>query len=516
MEGRNGRPAASRFEPESGPGHSAGAKFRAMLAVRRSHWLLALTLAGSGCRVGPDYAGPTADEPLPERFRDADDPAFHGDPAALRRWWAVFDDELLTALIDKAVADNLDLRVALARVSEARARVGIARAGGAPQVGIGAGVEQARDLSTGFATRTRATAGLDASWEIDVFGRIARGVEAATAEYQATAEDRRDVQVSLVAEVARAYLSVRALQERLAAAASNIESQREILALTETRKRDGLASGLDVSQARQVLASSEAAVPPLRIALAREINTIAVLVGEHPRELHGRLSEPRPIPVPPASIAVGVPAELVRQRPDIRAAERRLAAQTARVGVATAELYPSFSIDGSLGLQSLGGNLLDAGSRSLALGPSMRWNLFTAGRVRNQIKVEDARVEQTLLLYERAVLSALEEVESAMTAFTEQRVRVDAVETAAEASRETLRLATRLYREGLIGFQEVLDAQRQVFANESSVAEARGLGATASVQLYRALGGGWDPDEETLRDGAPADGAGSEEAPNDG
>lgn len=467
--------------------------------MTRKKWVVLLAGATllTACRVGPDYKGPSnRDGELPGMFGQIDDPAFVAGETDLRTWWTVFDDSLLNELIDKAAQDNKDLRIALSRVNEARARVSIAQAARAPQVTLGGGVSGVSDAGTGFETRTRTNIGLDASWELDVFGRIARQIESVDAEYAATEEDRRDVQVSLFAEVARAYLSVRSLQAQLSAAENNIKSQREILRLTETRFRDGLSSGLDVAQARQVLASSEAAVPPLRIALSREVNTIAVLVGTHPQALHVDLRDPKPIPVPPTTVTVGVPVYLLRQRPDIRAAERRLASQTAQLGVATADLYPSFSIAGSFGLSAFDGtSLLDPSSRSFALGPGVRWNIFDGGRLRAQIQVEDAKVEQTLLLYERAVLSAMEEVESSMTAFIEQRIRVEAIERAAEASRETLKLATRLYSEGLTGFQDVLDAQRQLLASESDVAEARGLASQNLVSLYKAFGGGWDPEE---------------------
>lgn len=456
------------------------------------------------CTVGPDYQPPSNENlDLPNEFGELDDPAFKAGKADLRTWWTVFEDPMLTELIEQAATDNRDLRIAMSRVTEARARNGIAESYGAPQVGVGAGVEAARDASTGYETRARSSVGLGASWELDVFGRISREVEASVAEYQATEEDRRDVQVSLFAEVARAYLSVRALQGQLQAAQDNIEAQSETLELTRIRLENGLATALDHAQAKQVLATSISDVPPLRIALSQEINTIAVLVGTHPQELHTDLATPQPIPVPPQTVTINVPAEILRQRPDVRAAERRLAAQSAEVGVATADLYPSFSINGNLGFSSIGsGNLFDASSQGFALGPSFQWNLFNGGRVRAEIDVQNARLEQSLLLYESVILSALGEIESAMVAFTEQRVRLDAVEEAAEESRTTLRLATQLYKDGLADFQQVLDAQRQTLFTESDVVTARGLASQNLVSLYKALGGGWDPSEvEAFDDG---------------
>jgi len=458
--------------------------------------LLLFGLLLTACKVGPDYQRPELEpSTLGESWSAADDPAFHPDAADVAQWWTVFEDPLLTSLIERAGEGNKNLKVAVARVSEARARLGFAKAGRYPSIGLGGGVELANDYQTGFETRTRASIGADVSWELDLFGRIARQVEAVTADFQASEEDQRDVQVALFAEVARAYIGVRALQTQLTIAEHNLASQQEILKLTEARRSSGISSDLDLARARSVLAASEAQVPPLRVDLAREINTLGVLTGKNPGALHEELSEPGPIPVPPTSITVGVPADLLRQRPDIRAAERRLAAQTARVGVATADLYPSFGIGGTLGFATPTGtgSLLDAGSRALALGPSMRWTLFDGGRTRSAIRVEDARVEQALLLYEQAVLSALEEVETSLTTFTEQGVRVEALERAAAASAEALRLATVLYRDGLTDYENVLDVQRSVLQQETQVAAVRGQAATALVLLYRALGGGWDP-----------------------
>ncbi|MCA8965260.1 MAG: efflux transporter outer membrane subunit [Planctomycetes bacterium] len=471
--------------------------------------LVGLVLAA--CTVGPDYEPPQlGSQVVPEGYGSAD-PAYVPGATDLTEWWQVFGDAQLTSLIARAVAGNKDLAIAVARVGEAKARLGYAKAGRYPNIGVGGSVGLGNDRYTGFETRTTSSIGAEVSWELDLFGRVARQIEASAAEFQATAEDQRDVRVALLAEVARAYLGVRALQSQLGIAESNIDSQREILGLTESRQRSGLSSELDAARARSVLAASEAQVPPLRINLAREINTLGVLLGQNPQALHDELAAPRPIPVPPTQVAVGVPADLLRQRPDIRAAERRLAAQTARVGVATADLYPTFGINGQLGLAApAGGDLFDAGNRSLALGPSMRWTLFDGGRTRSAIAVEDARVQQSLLLYEQAVLGALEEVETSMTTFTEQRVRVEALERAAAASVEALRLSTILYRGGLIDYENVLDVQRSVFTQQNEVASARGQAAAALVFLYRALGGGWDP---ALADAAAEDATGSVGAP---
>jgi len=455
--------------------------------------LSALLLAA--CAVGPDYESPEAPKLLGDAFSKIEDPAFRPGEADLVTWWTVFEDPQLNDLIRRAEKGNLDLAISISRVSEARARLGFSKAGRSPQIGFGGDVQQASSFQTGFQSRTVSSVSADVSWEFDVFGRISRQIEAATAAYEASEEDQRDVQVTLFAEVARAYLAVRGLQMQLQAAQNNIESQERIVELTRARFDAGLSSDLDVTQSEGVLASSRAQVPTLRINLAREINTLGVLLGQNPTSLHEELAQPKPIPAPPIQVTVGIPGDLLRQRPDIRAAERQLAAQTAEVGVATADLYPTFGINASLGLQGVGNGIFDAANNSFALGPSMRWNVFDGGRIRSQIDVADARVDQALLLYERAVLNAIEEVETSMTTFVEQRVRVEAVELAAASARKALRLSTGLYKDGLIGFQDVLDSQRQLFVQESSVATARSQASQSLVMLYRALGGGWDPDK---------------------
>ena len=438
-----------------------------------------------GCKtVGPDYEKPKTETKLPGDFSGPDDPALQPGTDDLEKWWEVFRDPQLADLIQRAAKQNLDVRIAIARVNESRARVDIASAARSPQVGLGGGGGAA--AFGGNATGAYGV-GIDAGWELDLWGKIDRQVEAATAEFEATVEDQRDVMVTLYAEVARHYLAIRTYQERLRSALKNIDAQKEILKITRGRYDAGLSSRLDVAQAERVLANSESEVPPLRIQLVRSANTIGVLLGQFPKDLREELSTEKPIPVPPDTVSVGVPANLVRQRPDIRGAERRLAAQTARIGVATADLYPQFSLGGSLGVGNLG-----AGG---FLGPSMRWTLFDGGRIRSQIKVEDYRVEQAVLTYESTVLQALEEVESAMTAFLESRLRAEAVGRAAEIAREELRLGMYLYKEGLIQFQNVLDAERALFNLENRAADARGETTANLVRLYKALGGGWDPEK---------------------
>lgn len=466
----------------------------------RTALLGCILFALHGCTtVGRDYKKPEVS--VPPKWQQVADPALVPTKAEIKKWWKIFNDPLLNRLIGQASKSNLDLRVAVARVDEARARLGVVSSEMLPSVDTGGGLAHrgTPDNPTlgGGAEKTYYSIGLDASWELDLFGRVKRSVEAATAEFQATEEDRIDVMISMYAEVALNYLNERTLQTRLAVAMANIDSQRQILQLTRSRFKHGLANNLDVAQAESVLANSESLVPPMRIELVRSINTIAVLLGKPPGDLAQELSQPGPIPLPPEKVTVGVPADLLRQRPDIRRAERLLAAQTARIGVAEGDLYPRFTLVGSLNYEATSlGSLFSTSNQAFGFGPAFRWNLFDGGRVRSQIKVEDARTEQALLRYEQTVLNGLNEAENAMTAYLEQRVQFEALTRSAKASKRTLYLATKLYKDGLTGFQDVLDAQRTVFSIEDRVAESRGNAAINMVRLYKALGGGWDPDKK--------------------
>jgi NodT family efflux transporter outer membrane factor (OMF) lipoprotein len=451
-----------------------------------------------GCAsVGPDYSLPALS--VPARWSAQPDPAIKPDPSMIRSWWTVFQDPLLTRYVEAAAAQNLDLLTAAARVREARARLGIVAGERYPLIDAAgdASLSQSStntDPGTPLVTTSRHRLGIDASWELDLFGRVRRSIEAASADLQATEEDRVDIMISLYAELARTYLVVRTAQARLAATEGNIASQRQVLNLTRTRFEYGLAADLDVAQAEDVLANSEAQVPPLRSILRQSLNTLALLLALPPGSLEDELTEVKPIPVPPGEVTVGVPSDLLRQRPDIRRAERTLAAETARIGVATADLYPRFALFGTLGLEATdAARVFAGGSTFYSFGPSLRWNVFDAGRIRSQIQAADARTEQALLQYEQTVLRALSEVENAMTAFVEERQRMEALQRSVAASRRTLKLAVDLYKEGLRDFQSVLDAERTLFDVENQLAVAGGNIAENLVQLYKALGGGWSP-----------------------
>jgi NodT family efflux transporter outer membrane factor (OMF) lipoprotein len=458
---------------------------------------LLLCLFLTACAVGPDYIRPSID--LPASWSTVADPAIVPEDGTALSWWTLFDDPLLDRFIREAAASNLDLKTAYARLEESRARLGIARGEQLPQVDATGSVLRQRTSENNLnpsATETFYNAGLDAGWEIDLFGRVRRSVEAAAAAYQASGEDYNDVMISLFADVAATYFNIRTFQARLKAVQGNILSQRQSLNLTRARFKHGLATDLDVAQAERILAASEAEIPLLRSNLTDNINALAVLLGHPPGYMEGILRRPEPIPPTPKRAFVGIPADLIRQRPDIRRAERELAAQTARIGIATADLYPSFSLIGVFGFESIDSDVLfESASRFYNFGPTVRWNIFDAKRIRNRIQVEDARTEQALLSYEQTILNALREVENAITAHIEQKFRVEALERSVKASHRSVKLSSNLYKEGLVDFQNVLDAQRSLLLLEDELARARGNSAINLVRLYKALGGGWNPDK---------------------
>jgi NodT family efflux transporter outer membrane factor (OMF) lipoprotein len=465
-------------------------------SVKRTLVQLSAALLLMGCAaVGPNYGPPALD--IPASWQTVDDPALLPQSELVQQWWTLFNDPLLDRLIHTATENNRDLMSAVARVEEARAKLGITRGGGLPGVDAQGSVTVQETSDNGLSPGVDETvyaAGVTAGWELDLFGRIRRQVEAATADYQSSAEDRTDVLISLYANVALTYLDIRTYQARLVAASANIGSQRSVLALTRSRYHHGLATALDVAQAERVLAGTQAEVPPLKIGLSRAINALAVLLGQAPGRLADDLTTPRQIPLPPEKVTVGVPANLLRQRPDVRRAERQLAAETARIGVFKADLYPSFTLFGSLGFESIeSGDLFNADSRVFSFGPSLRWNIFSGGSIRQQIKAQDARTRRALFNYEQAVLNSLREVENALVAYIEDRTRLSALKRSVKASRRSVKLATDLYKQGLVDFQQVLDAQRDQFSFENQLAAARGNSAANFVRLYAALGGGWEP-----------------------
>lgn len=489
---------------------------------------LFLILTGTGCMtVGPDYIPPgtqSADQwhtelkdGLRENLKEtstpdtsakgageavASDENRHDNSAMvsldeLSSWWKTLEDPVLTELTGQAIHANLSVRQRVAALKQARAQRGITRARNFPTVGADTGIYRTGAGSTSTSAGNGSASdlfsmGLDAGWEIDLFGGIKRANEAADADLAAGEADLKDILVSITAEVALSYLDVRVYQTRLDVAAANIEAQEKTAGLIQSRYQAGLSDELALKQAVYNLKSTQSQIPTLRTGLEAAKNRLAVLTGRQPGALHELLKHHDVIPSAPILIAVGVPADTLRRRPDIRKAERRLAAQTARIGEAEAERYPKFNLMGSIGLESLEvGDILGWSSRIWQMGPGVSWNIFDAGSIRRNIQVQTAIQEQYLLAYEQSVLSALEEVENALTAFAEEQIRKNRLLEAVAAAQRAAELAQEQYTAGLIDFSNVLDAQRSLLSFEDELAVSDGKVVTNLVALYKALGGGW-------------------------
>jgi NodT family efflux transporter outer membrane factor (OMF) lipoprotein len=478
-----------------------------MRPVPRPALLVALGLVG--CAVGPTYRPPEAKTPA--RWSRLDGSMTNAGAAGdLSRWWRRLNDPLLSALVDEALRQSFDLRKAQAKLRESRARRAVADAARFPTVEATASASRTGLIAsagqggpTGILggagnsatiTGNQFSAGFDASWEVDVFGGVRRGVEAAVADTQSTEASLQDTRVSLVAEVARSYAEVRSLQIRLGIARSNLTSQTETLALTEYRASAGIVSAQDAEQARANREQTAAQIPSLELSLAEAEHRLDLLVGQPPGTLHARLAGGGPLPEVPAQVAVGIPADALRQRPDVRAAERTLAAETARVGVAEAARYPSFKLSAGITLDAMvqggSGNTL---SLLYSLLGGVTAPIFQAGRLRNLVTAQDAVREQALWAYQQAVLTALQDVENALAALARSRERADALTRAVAAARNAAVLARQRYGAGVIDFQSVLDTERTVLTVEDSLASTRADGVYALVKLYKAMGGGWSP-----------------------
>lgn len=464
--------------------------------------LTLLTLAGlTGCTVGPNYEPPQVK--APGVWVSPMEGGLNAAPADLTSWWKSLGDPALDTLIDRAVAGNLDLREARARVLEARWQRGVVAADDQPKLDANGSYTRSRSSENGnmgstFGSAAKETdlfqVGFDATWELDVFGGVRRAVEAADADIQAADESRGTVLVSLLAEVARNYVELRGFQERLRIARSNVQVQSDTVSLSRSRYEAGLSSELDVKRAEGQLANTASTIPTFEAGIRASAYRLALLLGQEPGSLVEELTAAKDIPATQAPVAIGMPADLLRRRPDIRNAERQLAAATARVGVATADLYPKFTITGSLGLQaSQIGDLIDANSRFYSIGPGIKWAILSGGRIRSNIKVQEARVEQAAARYDRTVLTALQESEDALVRYAREQDRLRALNEAVAAQRRAVELAAELNLRGLTDFFSVLDTQRQLFLFEDQAVESRRTVSANLIAVYKALGGGWEP-----------------------
>ena len=463
--------------------------------------LFAGTTALSACTaIGPDYQAPEI--ALTPNWREPASSSLSSAPAELAQWWQKLGDPELGALIERALSQGLDVREALARVAEARALRGVAAADRLPTVDSSASYRLSGESDNtplgGFVPDNGIfSVGLDASWELDLWGRVRRSIEAADAELAAMLEGARDAHVMVAAEVALRYVELRTFQRRLAIARGNVDLQQETLGLVQGRLDAGLVGESDVAQARTNLASTRSRLPALEGGLRAAENRLCVLLGVAPGALASELSNAAPIPVPPLAIAVGVPADLLRRRADVRRAERALAAETARIGVTEGDLYPRLALNGNLGLAAEElSDLTESASGAFGIGPSLRWNVFDSGRIRRRVAAQEARTEQALVTWERSVLLALEEAENAMTSFVREQERRASLREAAEQARKAVELARAQYSEGLSDFQTVLVSERSLADLEDELATSDSAVTASAVRLYKALGGGWEEGAE--------------------
>lgn len=458
--------------------------------------LLILLALISGCAVGPNYKQPQTS--VAASFANSPTNAVTADEAALATWWKGFNDTKLNTLIEQAMTNNHDLRIATANLKEARALRRLTTFDLAPTVQANAGYDN-RLLSKAAAfpgtPRDKREleffdAGFDATWELDLFGRVRRSVEAANAQAAATEADRLDVLVSLTAEVARNYLELRGQQNQLAVARKNAEVQTETLQITTDRLRGGRGTDFDVSRSSSLLNLTLSTIPPLEAGIQKIVHRLAVLTGQQPTTLVSDLSAPAPLPTVPA-LTLESPEVLLRRRPDVRASERSLAASTARIGIATADLFPRVSFVGSVGLQAdTFAGLGKSGAETWNFGPRITWAALDLGRVAARIKASDARAEASLAIYERTVLLALEETENALVDFGREQSRQQFLKTSAQASQKAADLAHQRFEGGVADFLSVLDAERTLLEAQDRLAASQTRTATAFVAVYKALGGG--------------------------
>lgn len=458
-----------------------------------------IVLTVTGCMtVGPDYTTPAMSAPSAWNSKTVPGVthAAETDSASLSRWWAVFNDPVLSELVERSRTNNWDVQQARARLRQARAQRAGAMADRLPAVAASGSASRSRgsEETGGGNTSTMYANALDASWELDLFGGKKREIEAAEASLQASENALRDVLVSLVAEVALNYVDYRSYQTRLEITETNLAAQSETYAITCWRQQANLVTQLDVDQARMSLEQTRAALPTLRTGRDQAEHQIATLLGLAPGSVASLLGGRRAVPVAAGELAVGVPAEALRRRPDVRRAERELAAQTAQIGVAESERYPDLSLSGSIGLESLtGGNLYTAGARTAQGAVQAGWTLFDGGRIRQKVAVQTALQEETLGAYEAAILKALKDVEDALVAYANEQERCRALRAAEEAGMSAFQLARAKYESGLIDFQTVLDTQKSLLTVQNTLASSHAEVTADLIRLYKALGGGWDP-----------------------
>jgi NodT family efflux transporter outer membrane factor (OMF) lipoprotein len=473
--------------------------------------LMMLAILFSGCSmVGPDYVKPTA--PEAEKWLESEEPKFKTEEADFSDWWTVFDDPVLNNLVESAYQQNLTLQIAGLRIYEARANLGIAFGFQYPQTqqALGEGSLNQRsknapneDSSVIDRYYANYEVGLDAAWELDIWGKFRRAVQTGVANLEASIADYDDFLVSLTGEVARTYIFLRTSEERLVVARQNVAIQQRSFQIAADRFKHGAVTKLDVLQARALLRTTESSIPLLQTDIRQAKNALAVLLGNLPGEIDAMLGGAGSIPEPPAEVAVGIPAELLRRRPDIRVAERLLAAQSAQIGFAKADLFPHFSLFGSLGFQTASftdsrsnnssfNDLFDKDSFTYFGGGGFNWDLFNYGRITNRVRVEDARFQELAVNYDDTVIKAAQEVEDAMIGFLRSQEAVVLLADAVQASKGAVEISLMQYKLGETDYQRVLDTQRDLSRRQDDLVSTAGAVGQSLVAMYRGLGGGWE------------------------
>ncbi|NIO10973.1 MAG: efflux transporter outer membrane subunit, partial [Deltaproteobacteria bacterium] len=447
--------------------------------------------------MGPNFAKPKAS--LEEKWSETTSPQVKPEPAEKIDWWSVFADPDLNSLVETGYRQNLPLQIAGIRILQSRARLGIS---------VGAQYPQQQELFGGYSREQLSdntaisridegfdlwSTGFDTAWEMDIWGRFRRGVESATAELGSSIANYDDLLLSLVAEIASTYVQIRTFERRLDVAEENVDLQQRSLEIANARFQAGAVTELDVSQATALLRDTQSTIPPLQAGLEQSRNALSILLGRPPGEIRKLLQTRRPIPTAPAEVAVGIPAELLRRRPDIRSAELQAAAQSAQIGVARADLFPAFALTGTIAFEASDAAKLFWGS-SLAgsIGPSFRWPILNYGRLRNNVRVQDAQFQELIVTYQDTVLQAQREVEDALAAFLRSREQVSFLTDSVDASKRSVELALIQYREGQSDYQRVIDTQKTLVERQDSLITSKGEVPRNLIAVYKALGGGWE------------------------
>jgi NodT family efflux transporter outer membrane factor (OMF) lipoprotein len=452
-------------------------------------------------KVGPDYVRPNV--AIEQNWQEAQNARLKSGPSDYKNWWSVFKDPVLNELIERSYRDNLTLRIAGVRVLQSRARLGIIVGDFYPQTQNANGALQYNRSSSsasfsGGVSYTQSDIGIAAGWELDFWGRFRRAIESADAAWLSSIANYDNTLVTLTADVASTYILIRTLEKRIAIARENAMAQEEIMRIVNTRFQHGTVSQLDVEQATTALKNTLALVPSLEAQLRQAMDALCILLGLPPGSLNYLLAEPSAIPVSPPEVVVGIPVDLLRRRPDIRNIENLAAAQCAQIGVAKADYYPAFSLNGIFGFLSTDvkpsslSDLFKWSSRYYQTGPVFQWNLFNYGRISNNVRLQDAFFQEMLITYQNAVLTAQRDVEDNLIAFLMAQERADLLASSAAAARKALDIAYLQYKEGTKDFTTVMLAQQTLLTEQDNLASTLGNQATNLVGVYRSLGGGWE------------------------